>query len=260
VTVEYFLYLFFILITAIAGYYVKSLSISGAIATFFVGCCTSIGFQWKGLLLLGFFFGTSSLWSKFKHQQKKHVENKLEKSDRRDHIQVIANGGLAAISGLIYYLTSDNIWLFSFLISIAAANSDTWASEVGVLSKRTPIHVLTWKKVDKGTSGAISTLGTSFSFLGAASIGVVAFYLWDLPAGQVCLIILFGFLGSVVDTILGATVQEGHQCRICDLETEKRIHCGRPTLFKKGLKNIDNDKVNFLSLLIVVLLGIIFIS
>ncbi|WP_240338525.1 DUF92 domain-containing protein [Peribacillus alkalitolerans] len=257
--IEYVLYFLVILITAISGYFVKSLSFSGAIATFFVGCLTAVGFQWQGLFILGFFFASSSLWSKFKQQQKKHVENKLEKSDRRDYVQVFANGGLAASSGLIYYLTGDSIWLITFLVSIAAANSDTWASEVGVLSKGTPIHILTWKKVDKGTSGAISTLGTTFSLLGAAFIGIIAAYLWDLSTYQVLLIIFFGFLGSAVDTVLGATVQEVHQCNNCSLETEKRIHCGMPTRLKKGLKYIDNDKVNFLSITIVVLLSILFI-
>ncbi|WP_240620245.1 DUF92 domain-containing protein [Peribacillus acanthi] len=259
-TFEFAIYFFVICFTAIAGYYVKSLSFSGAFATFVVGCFTAVGFQWRGLFLLGFFFASSSLWSKFKQQQKKHVESKLEKSDRRDHVQVFANGGLAAFSGLLYHFSGEDIWLFSLIISIAAANSDTWASEVGVLSKETPIHVLTWKKVDKGTSGAISALGTTFSLLGSAFIGILAAYLWGLSVYKVTLIITFGFLGSVVDTILGATMQEVYQCPNCDLKTEKRMHCGRATQFIKGIKNLDNDKVNFLSLLIVVLLGLVFIS
>ena len=61
------------------------------------------------------------------------------KGSQRDWQQVMANGGLAAMASALYYYTGAPIWLLGACICIAAANSDTWASEVGSMSKRKPI-------------------------------------------------------------------------------------------------------------------------
>ena len=39
------------------------------------------------------------------------------------------------------------------------------------------------------------------------------------------LFFLFGFIGNLIDTLLGAFVQAGYQCSNCGLKTEKTIHC-----------------------------------
>ena len=161
--IEISLYLLIILITCMGGYFVKSLSVSGAIATFFIGVLVAIGFQWSGLFLLGVFFVTSSFCSMYKKQQKKKLGDMLEKGSARDWIQVAANGSVASLAAILYFVSESSIWLIAFIISVAAANADTWASELGVLSKNKPFYILTWQRVEKGTSGAVSVLGTVVS-------------------------------------------------------------------------------------------------
>ena len=68
--IEIIFYLIGITIICIGGYNIKSLTLSGSIAAFIVACCVALGFGWRGLVLLGTFFVSSSLWSKYKKQKK----------------------------------------------------------------------------------------------------------------------------------------------------------------------------------------------
>lgn len=248
---EILLYIVIITLACWGGYYIRSLSFSGSIASFVTGCCVAIGFGWEGLVVLGAFFSSSSYWSKYKHQQKGTLEEMLEKGSQRDWVQVLANGSIASFTSLSFYFTGDNIWMLAFLVSIAAANSDTWASEIGVLSKRKPIYILTLKSVEKGTSGAVSFLGTLSSFGAALFIAVVAYFLFSIHSiTVVVLIAIFGFIGSVVDTLLGATVQAIFKCEKCSIVTEKTIHCEKDTVLIKGIKWCNNDVINWLSVFI----------
>jgi len=64
-----------------------------------------------------------------------------------------------------------------------------------------------------------------------------------LPAGT-----LIGFLGMLVDSVIGGALQGRFHCRSCDQLSEWRVHrCGSPTEWKAGLAWLNNDGVNFLA-------------
>lgn len=247
-----------IIIGAYSGYKQRLLTASGGIAAAFVGCAVALGLGWRGFVVLGIFFFTSSFWSKYKRTKKKKLEQKHEKGSQRDWLQVVANGGLAALSSLIFYVEQDQIWLLAFAIAIASANSDTWASEIGTLSKSRPFFVRTFKRSEKGTSGAVSLLGTNASLAGAMLIAAVVSLLFSISYQELLFIFVFGFLGNVYDTLLGAFLQVAYTCPICNRETEKKAHCEQPTKKIRGLAFLDNDAVNMLSGLLAVISGIIF--
>ncbi|MCC3356723.1 DUF92 domain-containing protein [Bacillus sp. REN16] len=249
------------IVVAAAGYRLKSLTFSGAIGTIIIGSAVSIGFGYRGLLLLGVFFASSSLWSKFKAKNKDNLKNKVAKGEQRDIIQVFANGGVAALASLLFVSTDSFVWLTFFIGSIAAANADTWASEIGTLSKKQPILLTKMKRVDAGTSGAVSSLGTIAGFLGSFLISAISFLVWpELSIPLLAGITLIGFCGNLIDTIIGATIQVVYRCSVCGMETEKRVHCGQETAYLKGLRYFNNDVVNFISILLASGLGTYFLS
>jgi uncharacterized protein (TIGR00297 family) len=253
--VNIILYIVVILATVFSGYYLRYLTFSGSVTAAAVGISVALGFGWKGLVLLGLFFSTSSLWSKFKDDFKSQIEQKNAKGSRRDWQQVLANGGIAVVSSLLFYYYEHPIWILAFSVSIASANSDTWASEIGTLSKHPPLFIRTFKRSEKGTSGAVSLLGSFAALLGSLLIAVFATFLFKLDLYYLSYIFLFGFLGNVFDTIMGAFLQASYLCPICQTEMEKTIHCNKRTKLKRGIPCMNNEVVNFLSGLLATIVG-----
>ena len=236
-----------------------SLSASGALASVVVGTVT-FGFGgWIWGLVLIAFFASSSALSRYRRADKRTLAEKFAKGVKRDWGQVIANGGLAAFIALLYFLYPLSPFLAAFLGSIATVNADTWATEVGVLSREPPRLITTGRRVPVGTSGAITLLGTTASTLGSLLIGVLGHILMSAEAmlsGEDALrlswiipVTLFsGLLGSLFDSLLGATVQGIFYCARCEMETEKELHsCGLRTSLVRGWRWLNNDMVNFLS-------------
>jgi len=141
------------------------------------------------------------------------------------------------------------MYLVGGLASLAAANADTWATELGLLSKSPPRHILTLQEVPAGTSGAISAIGTLGMVAGALFIALLT---WLQPGQgsllRTLLVLLGGIFGGWMDSVLGATLQEKRQCVRCGEATEQSRHvCGGATLVTEGIAGIDNDTVNALA-------------
>lgn len=250
----------FIVIIALSGYYFRLLTKSGSLAACLTGFTVALGFGVKGLLLLGFFFASSSFWSKYKRKKKIKIEERHEKGSRRDWQQVAANGGTAAVFSLLYFAFPHQVWMIGFAISIAAANSDTWASEIGSLSKRPPVYIRTFKRVEAGTSGAISFLGTVAAIFGSLTIAILSSFFFHLTFVETVIIFCFGFMGNIIDTLFGAYFQVVYQCKICLTEVESKWHCETMTILKRGTTLINNDFVNFSSGFLAALIGMLVIS
>lgn len=233
----------FSLVIALLAYRRNSLSFSGSIGAVVLG--TSLYF-FGGVYLSGImisFFISSSILTKYKDEEKSVFEDINEKTGGRDYLQVIANGGLGFIYALLYYLTKDPLFIVAYSTAFAAANADTWSSEVGVLSSRPPISILNFKKAEKGMSGAVSLLGIAAAFCGSMFITFVFFIGYILNFGwnfkviyYSILITLAGFSGSIIDSYLGALIQAKYKCVICGKITEKKIHHEKKLLLYPELK------------------------
>ncbi|KHF41832.1 DUF92 domain-containing protein [Halalkalibacter okhensis] len=235
-----------IILIAFIAYKRNKLTIGGAIAAALVGCAISLGLGIFGLLLLGIFFFSSILVGSFPPN-----ENELgivQKGQQRDTNQVFANGGVSALLAFIYFLNPSEILICGFVASLAAANSDTWASELGSHSKKKPYHLMKRKHVSPGMSGAITSLGLAASIAGSFLIVIFSIIFWWGPSyGSLILLLaltLAGFLGNLVDTVLGGVWQVVYRCPVCLIETERENHCNRKTERIKGKKWMDNDIVN----------------
>ncbi|CRK84136.1 DUF92 domain-containing protein [Neobacillus massiliamazoniensis] len=255
--IENLFILIIIILISYMGYLLRSLSFSGTIAAIFVGMAIYAGYGVKGLILLGVFFATSSFWSKYKAASKSRLEEKLAKGARRDWRQVIANGGGAALFSMLSFIHYDKAWLIGFIVCLASANSDTWASEIGSLSKKNPIDIRSFVRVEKGTSGAISLLGSTAALFGSLIISISSLLLFQLSIIYGVMVFLFGYIGNVLDTLIGAYYQQLYRCNECGIETEKKFHCHSPTKRIKGIAFVDNDMVNFLSGFLAAILAIV---
>jgi uncharacterized protein (TIGR00297 family) len=225
---------------------VRSLSTSGAIAALFVGTVSTIA-GWSWALVLIVFFLTSSALSKFRHTARDaRIADIVEKGNERDAYQVLANGGLFGAAALAGTLTGNPLWGIVALGALAAAASDTWATEIGTLAGAPPRSIITLQPLSAGTSGGVTLPGTLASFAGAAFIALLA-SLTHLTSARLAVLAVFagGVAGSLADSLVGATVQERRWCDVCSKATERRIHsCSTPTRVVGGWPAARNDFVN----------------
>jgi uncharacterized protein (TIGR00297 family) len=268
------------------GYRARALTWDGAVAACVVGG-TIFGFGGLGwAVLLVVFFVSSSLLSFVgaKDARKRRASETFDKGGRRDAWQVVANGGVAAVAALgagmldnwlVYpnVLIGLNLMFGAFVGALAEATADTWATEIGVLSKSSPRLVTTGKRVEPGTSGGVTLMGSGAGVIGAILTGWAASMISPFnpsnagaypdflgPEAERLPIFIAasagGIVGMLADSLLGATVQAQYYCPKCDKPTESRIHrCGTITTLVSGVAWMNNDVVNIAGTAVGALVG-----
>ncbi|XP_006633584.1 transmembrane protein 19 [Lepisosteus oculatus] len=253
----------------------KSLDHSGALGAMVVGFILTMANMSFFSSLLAFFV-TSSRLTKWKGEVKKRIDPEYKEGGQRNWVQVFCNGGVPTELALLYMIETgpgeipvdfgkqySATWMcLALLGALACSAGDTWASEVGtVLGSRSPRLITTWKEVPVGTNGGVSPMGLVASLLGGMVVGLAYFttqllFVKDLHlAAPQWPIIAYGgaagFLGSLLDSYLGATMQySGYDesiGKVVNYETNytKRIS-GKPIL--------DNNAVNLFSSIIIALM------
>ena len=221
------------------AYKKNSVTFSGAIGGFLIGIMIFGSGGWLWIFPLVFFFITSSILS--------HIRGKPRSN--RDIMQILANGGVPTFFALFYFFFPSTFSLLSYLGSLSAATADTWATEIGFFSKSKPKLVFSFKAVEKGSSGAVSILGSLGSAMGSFCIAIIAallfeFYYLIIP------LTLAGIIGAFFDSMLGRFIQAKYRCNICQCITEEKIHCNESTELVSGLNWMNNNFVNFLNTLV----------
>ncbi|MCX6015815.1 MAG: DUF92 domain-containing protein [Chloroflexales bacterium] len=255
-----------IISTAIGAfaYYRGSLSGSGWLGAIITGTLT---FGFGGLAhgaSLVFFFVSSTMWSRLRKHQKSDLDRTMfEKGSRRDIWQALANGGIAAVACLCGSLWPEYLlqWNACFVGALATVAADTWATELGVLAKRPPRLITTFKSVPRGTSGAISSFGTLATALGAMAVGIIysgstaIFTTTPVIVAFIGVATVAGVIGSLSDSLMGATVQRRFAGR-SGLTEQSFASDGTwlPLVF--GWRWMNNDAVNFISSLIGALVAV----
>lgn len=234
-------------IITLGGLRARALAPSGGIAAILIGTAVFAcgGLAWAAVMV-GFFVLSSGL-SKLGAAQKKRLAGVAEQGSRRDVRQVVANGGIPALLAIASLVGYESFFFALFVGAMAAANADTWSTEIGTLSRRPPRSILTGRAVAAGTSGGVSPLGLLASLAGGLAIGGIAAAAkgdaWYIAAGTMA-----GIGGSVIDSLLGASIQRLCWCPRCEQPTERLVHrCGARTVRKRGLSFVDNDIVNLLT-------------
>ena len=193
------IYVIVLFILGFITYKRKALDVFGSLIMIIMGVVIifSAGTNW--LLLIVLFLILSLLATRYSKKYKKSLG---EFEGRRTSKNVISNGVVACFMAAFggYYLP----FVGGFIGAVATATSDTLASEIGVI--RQPRLITTFQKVDPGTNGAISVLGTASGIVGAAIIGIAAYVLGivDNISLSFLLSIISGTVGCFMDSFLGA--------------------------------------------------------
>ncbi|MCK5548365.1 MAG: DUF92 domain-containing protein, partial [Thermoplasmata archaeon] len=175
------------LLISLIAYMERFLTAGGSVAAFFTVFAIGIfgGFTW--LFLLFMFTLTSFLATKYKFALKEALGAQEGIKGERSAKNVLANGSVPAVIAFLGFLDLPqfprSLAGIVFISAVAVAASDTMASEIGILSKRTYL-ITNFKKVNPGTNGGISVLG-EFSALIAAVFTSLVGYLVLFYSGTV---------------------------------------------------------------------------
>jgi uncharacterized protein (TIGR00297 family) len=230
----------FAAIVAAVAYRAGALSPGGAAAAFAVGAVVFAGRGWPGVAVLFAFFLPSTLLTRAGAARKRALADSRQVP--RSGWQVLANGGVAAVCALAG-TRGGAPFAAAFAGAFAAASADTWGTEIGMLSHRAPVSILTLRPLRTGFSGGITVLGTVATLAGALCVAWTASLVGLAPLASVA---LGGLAGAALDSILGASLQALRWCPVCTRECETRRHrCGATTVLRRGVGWIENDAVNF---------------
>jgi uncharacterized protein (TIGR00297 family) len=203
---------------------------SGAVAGFLIGTLTCTFAGWRGFAVLLSFFVLGSGATRLGYRRKERAGIAQPHRGARSARHALANCGVGVyLAFLAAAAGSPGPFLVAFVCAYATAAFDTVSSEVGQAYGGRPVLITTLRRVPPGTEGAISWLGTAAGAAAALLVGCVASALGILSSGLLGIVVVAAFLGSTVDSVLGATLE------------------------RRGL--MDNETVNFSNTLVGALAG-----
>lgn len=224
-----------LLVTVLAASVIKrKLTSGGALTAIFVAGAVYLGAGFTGIAMLAAFFvlGTAATaW-----QQEKKVSDRAYDTLQRKSSQVAANGGVAALCGLLCFIfpSRQDVFLMTMAGALSTATADTLSSEVGTLYGTHFINILTFKRDQRGLDGVISMEGLLTGIVGSVIIASIYMFGNAYSIINIFIIVVAGLLGNISDSVLGAAFERN--------------------------KMLGNDTVNFTATLIgAVVAGIIFI-
>ncbi|KAN0078251.1 Integral membrane protein DUF92 domain containing protein [Tylopilus felleus] len=157
--------------------------------------------------------------------------------------------------------------VFVTLGQFACCLGDTLASELGILSSSPPVLITTFKKVPPGTNGGISVGGTIASAIGGCIVGLAQFVSLVLEntacraEWTILLPTLIGWgsaagvLGSMLDSLLGATLQRTRYStdKKWILQDESVTDTNETIKVISGINVLTNNQVNLVSSIVTAL-------
>ncbi len=230
-------------LAAFGAHRLRALSSTGGIAAFMVGTAAVVaGWGWAALLIT-FFIAATALSKLGEAKKANRIGAIVDKGGERDATQVFANGGVFAIAALAQTVTHSPLWYAVGAGALAASAADTWATEVGTLSGKEPVSIISGRRVPAGTSGGITSIGSLGGIGGAVFVAAgAALAQWPVTFTAIA---LGGMAGALSDSLLGATLQSRRWCDVCEKPTERLVHdCGNATRPTGGVAGLDNDAVN----------------
>lgn len=228
-------------LVAVLALRVRALTVSGALAAWFVGSCVFGAGWWPYAAVLFAFFIPSTLLSRLGRARKRRLID-VGKHGARDAWQVFANGGFAALCAVLAVAFGSSALAAAFAGAFAAASADTWGTEIGTLVRERPRSIITLRPVATGLSGGVTLAGTLAECGGAIAVALIA---WSAGVSSLWCVAAGGVAGALVDSVLGATVQELRYCDRCARECETNPHeCGAPARVVRGFSWMGNDAIN----------------
>ncbi|AXR77027.1 DUF92 domain-containing protein [Natrarchaeobaculum sulfurireducens] len=199
-----------------ASYALGTASVAGMLTGVLLGLVTIVlgGYGWFVVLIA--FFAIGGLSTKFRYDRKEELGVAEDNDGARGSGNVLGNAAVALAAVLGYAASSATLlpgdpdpalFLFAFAGSVSTAMSDTLSSEIGSIFE-TPRLITTLEPVEPGTDGGVTWQGGLAGLVGGAIVAAISYALFpEVDALGATIIVAAGFVGMIVDSILGATLE-----------------------------------------------------
>jgi len=204
-------------ILAILGYALRTVDLSGFITGWLLGTIVILGGGPPMYVALLAFFIVGTACTQLGYARKARAGLAQEKGGRRGAGHAFANVGVAAICSIAVWRGLGLVPLFMGITSLATAAADTAGSEIGQLIGKRAFNPLTFRRVERGTDGAMSIEGTLAGAIGAVIVAIAgtAMAVHHLRPGfigmvtidkarVISVVTIAAVLGSYVESVVGS--------------------------------------------------------
>jgi uncharacterized protein (TIGR00297 family) len=213
---------------------------------------------WVWAFTLGICFALTGLFSRLKQQAQRGQDRAEQEDAGRNAAQVLASGGATAAAALAHAtLDQSPLLLAAFAGALATVTADTWASDLGIFSPQRPRRITTGEPVARGAPGGVTWFGVAVSVAAGLVVGGLLLTFsallelgeaprwWLLPSS-----ILGGLSGSLMDSVLAATVQARYRTPDGRKTEAPASPDGTAYRLVRGWRWMNNNVVNGLSSLL----------
>lgn len=197
----------FALVLGIGAYWAKAAD-SDAVLSETIICLLVIlfaGLPWFLLLLAFYLLGGG--FTRYGYAYKKKLGIAQSHGGVRGYKNVYSNSLVPLAMAVCYGVYGSDIFIYAFIASVATANGDTLASEIGQTSRSRPRMITNLKETETGIDGGITPLGEAAGLAGSLIIGILATGMGMAGLMGIAAGTIGGFLGTNFDSLLGATLQ-----------------------------------------------------
>ena len=159
-------------ILAILGFALRTVDLSGMFTGWLLGMVVILGGGPPLYVALLAFFVIGTVCTRLGYARKAREGLAQEKGGRRGGGHAIANVGVAAICSIACWRGLGLVPLFMGITALATAAADTAGSEIGQLIGKRAFLPLTFRRVNRGTDGAMSVEGTLAGALAAFAVAI----------------------------------------------------------------------------------------
>lgn len=242
-----------LIVIFVVAYKKHAITIDGIIMGLFIGLTI---YKYGGFYLLMnliAFFVLGSLVSKIQNDIKSYGEKFQEHTGPRNWVQVCSNAlPVAVLTLMLRFMPSIQEFKLIGFALFATCFADTFASELGMLSKGKVVSITRFKPLQPGVSGGVTLMGTLAGLLGSIISSVFAVREFGLYG--FVFVSIMGFVGMIIDSVLGDIFQRKYKDETGNL---RDFTLDSPEV--GGVKFISNNAVNFISLILIIFLSVILV-
>ena len=128
-------------------------------------------------------------------------------AESRSASQVLANIGVAAVAAVGFAITRERWLLLAMTAALAEPAADTVSSECGQALGKPVFLITSFERVEAGTDGGVSLVGTISGVLASFLVGIVCVWACGLAGAWVWSAGAAGIVGMMADSFLGAALE-----------------------------------------------------